>query len=414
MSDEFGLGGGGLEESVRNEIEALLSPNRRPEAEAAGGRVMHEGWLTKEGQWRKNWKRRWFALRSTTLTYYDDPDSKKPKGVIPLDSCAVQPSPRKDVKYCLELLAEGRKLFIQADTEAVAREWVLALNKAISCLAYLRKVKMLKARVDVRVLTFLVHSDAVSQLDLSGAPLALEATVALDLPLRYNVQLRTLAISGAGIGDVECQIFGPALAANKSVEAVDFSHNHITSLSSLAGAFLSNRTITSLDLSHNSIDDAGLEPLASAVRGSALISIKLDHNRIGCSGVSSLANSLSARPITALHLSHNFIGDRGAANIAALIQSNHSITALHLGNNQVEDDGAAAIAEAIPRSKVSTLGFEHNAAISAVGAVALAGCLHHLSALDLSGNDIGRDGLLAIGISAASDFSFDELLFEKK
>lgn len=414
MSDEFGLCGLGLDESVRHDLEALLSPNRRVNEEVSSGRVMHEGWLTKEGQWRKNWKRRWFSLRSTTLTYYDDPDSKKPKGVIPLDSCAVQPSPRKDVKYCLELLAEGRKLFIQADTEAVAREWVLALNKAISCLAYLRKVKMLRARVDVRVLTFLVNSKAVSQLNLSGEPLALEATVALDLPLRYHVQLKTLAISGAGIGDVECQIFGPALAVNKSVETVDLSHNHITSLTSLAGAFLSNRTVTSLDLSHNSIDDAGVEPLASAIRGSALVSIKLDHNKIGCAGVSSLANSLASMPLTALHLSHNVIGDRGAANIAALVQGNHSITALYLGDNQVEDEGAAAIAEAVPRSKVSILGLENNAAISSAGAVALAKCLDRLSVLDISGNDIGREGLLAIGAAAGSSFAFEELAFERK
>ena len=43
-----------------------------------------EGWMTKQGGSYKSWKKRWFTLVDTTLTYYPDQKAKKEKGKIDL------------------------------------------------------------------------------------------------------------------------------------------------------------------------------------------------------------------------------------------------------------------------------------------------------------------------------------------
>lgn len=43
--------------------------------------IIHNGWLEKKGRVMKNWKRRWFILRSTILEYYDGQSGVK-KGDI--------------------------------------------------------------------------------------------------------------------------------------------------------------------------------------------------------------------------------------------------------------------------------------------------------------------------------------------
>eukprot|EP01052_Picozoa_sp_SAG31_P007431 SAG31_NODE_354_length_17223_cov_18.708771_17_plen_345_part_00 len=48
----------------------------------------HCGWMTKQGGFRKSWKRRWFQmqLHGTELAYYDEPGGAQ-KGMIKLDEC---------------------------------------------------------------------------------------------------------------------------------------------------------------------------------------------------------------------------------------------------------------------------------------------------------------------------------------
>ena len=52
---------------------------------AVGGvGVEKTGWLTKQGEKVRSWKKRWFVLRNNVIYYYSSPKSKTPKGVIPL------------------------------------------------------------------------------------------------------------------------------------------------------------------------------------------------------------------------------------------------------------------------------------------------------------------------------------------
>jgi hypothetical protein len=52
-------------------------------------KVMKEGWLDVEGENKKKWGRRWFAIRGTSLCLYDKHDSKEPDAAFPCGACEV-------------------------------------------------------------------------------------------------------------------------------------------------------------------------------------------------------------------------------------------------------------------------------------------------------------------------------------
>jgi hypothetical protein len=48
------------------------------------------GWLTKQGEYIKTWRRRWFVLKQGRLFWFKDPAITRasvPRGVIPVSSC---------------------------------------------------------------------------------------------------------------------------------------------------------------------------------------------------------------------------------------------------------------------------------------------------------------------------------------
>ena len=52
-------------------------------------KVMKEGWLDVEGENKKKWDRRWFAIRGTSLCLYAKHDSKEPNAAYPCAACEV-------------------------------------------------------------------------------------------------------------------------------------------------------------------------------------------------------------------------------------------------------------------------------------------------------------------------------------
>ncbi len=335
-----------LPADLAEEIEKLVqdagaAPGAKKDDEEPTGRVFYEGWLTKEGRRIKSWKRRWFVLRGLTLAYYADPQTAKPKGIINLAVTAVQPClSRKDVKNCMELITEGRKLYFQADTMDVAQAWVLALNKIISCINYMKKTRMLRGKVDPRVMEFFLN-ESCPELVLAGSPLSLEALVALELPLRYHTHIRSLLFDHCGLGDIEATLVGTALASNRTLETVDLSYNEIgpDGARGLAQGILSNGSLTALLLQGNRIG-AGAADLASSLWNHRILTaLDLASNGIGDTEVLALVAALSATTtegggapmaFPVLSLSDNAISDAGAHALASLVAANPSVQVLDL------------------------------------------------------------------------------------
>lgn len=230
--------------------------------------------------------------------------------------------------------------------------------------------------------------------------------------------------------------------------------HHITSLS-LRACWLSPDDIhtltqsphlahlTHLDLTDNFIQDAGAHHLAQSPHLTHLTHLKLEGCGLSIEGARTLTTSEHLRALTSLHLSRNLLGDpaprlllttspttlaldeigltdAGLSNLPiALPHRNH----LALSGNDIGPDGLRALARAgymsqlqavdlsrnplgdagaeiIARTASSTLRglFLSDSGITPLGADLLASSqnLRHLTALDLAGNPLSDTGLAAI------------------
>lgn len=88
-----------------------------------------EGFLTKLGLHRKNWKLRWFKLYKNRLAYYASKDSTTPKNVIDLSQAmAVEREFDLNKDFCFRLVTTNRTFYMYAQAECEANEWVAILR----------------------------------------------------------------------------------------------------------------------------------------------------------------------------------------------------------------------------------------------------------------------------------------------
>ena len=111
------------------------------------------GWLYKEGDVWKTWKRRWFVLSAQLLYYYADREAQQPKGIIVLEGSEVRLSSRTERPWLFDIYreeesgegggkaaaaagaggeAEGgrrsRVYYLQADSQQERDAWMSALR----------------------------------------------------------------------------------------------------------------------------------------------------------------------------------------------------------------------------------------------------------------------------------------------
>lgn len=92
-----------------------------------------EGFLTKQGKIRKNWKCRWFVLRSNTLSYYKTKQSRQPICRLDLSrATAVEYDNSKHKNYCFRVEFPHRTYFIYASCAEDCDHWVELLRSRLS------------------------------------------------------------------------------------------------------------------------------------------------------------------------------------------------------------------------------------------------------------------------------------------
>ena len=94
--------------------------------------AVHTGWLMKQGHVRKNWKLRWFVLKSRFLFYFKNKQAFQPLGAIPLRSCVVEMSKLKDCCIKLEPDPKCQPFYIRANNEEEIGVWFKKLRKVSS------------------------------------------------------------------------------------------------------------------------------------------------------------------------------------------------------------------------------------------------------------------------------------------
>ena len=100
------------------------------EGGAVGGmEILKEGYLTKQGHVRKNWKRRWFVLTKSQMSYHMEPGAPA-KGRIPLDNVTISlDTDALGKENCFGLFHGERKpYFMCAETPAEVVQWVKAIR----------------------------------------------------------------------------------------------------------------------------------------------------------------------------------------------------------------------------------------------------------------------------------------------
>ena len=95
-------------------------------------RLYREGWLTKQGHKRKNWKRRWFVCREEELCYYENRGAEEPSGRILLHEAAVEAMPAGGpFPFMFRVIVRDVVYAIYAQDEKERVEWIETIDRAI-------------------------------------------------------------------------------------------------------------------------------------------------------------------------------------------------------------------------------------------------------------------------------------------
>jgi len=102
---------------------------------APRGLPMKEGFLTKKGHKRRNWKVRYFVLEPQKLSYFKAPGDfgacKKPKGSLVLDKATlVRIAPEMRRSNCFAVSSPFNQLLITAPTGEDMVKWMEKINEA--------------------------------------------------------------------------------------------------------------------------------------------------------------------------------------------------------------------------------------------------------------------------------------------
>ncbi|KAL0478465.1 ankyrin repeat and pleckstrin domain-containing protein [Acrasis kona] len=119
------------DEQIRTTIFNLLNKHGAKEKRQYS-EIIKEGYLIKEGNIRRNWKKRWFVLKRDSFRYFKDVrDLKNEKGSISLAGAEVddQMGEKKRI-FCIAIKDKtvNRTFFLQSSSAEEKSEWCAALR----------------------------------------------------------------------------------------------------------------------------------------------------------------------------------------------------------------------------------------------------------------------------------------------
>lgn len=103
-----------------------------------GPRFLKSGFCVKQGGVRKSWKRRYFALSESSVSYYKSDTDKEPLRTIPLKEilkvceCLVKSGDLLMRDNLFEIVTPPRTYYIQADSPEDMYSWIKVISGAIS------------------------------------------------------------------------------------------------------------------------------------------------------------------------------------------------------------------------------------------------------------------------------------------
>ncbi|KAL0477403.1 plekstrin domain protein [Acrasis kona] len=387
------------------------------------------GWLTKQGQRVKNWKKRYFVLRGSILEYYksdstnegdlmgkinikgkclvkyvgevqdveidqaivagqSEYDSEEEDGASASDVASTQFEKLKDdnsYPFKFYLLDDDRNLIMAAQTYEEAKEWIRIIRNVVNVEQYFDDLKRYRVQTPLYNVMKLFLEDTTKQdLVLKNEWVAGDAIKSVsETVLKKNlVPITKFGLVECGLSDDYMISIGEGLGVNETVKELDLSHNRIgdNGVGDLCDGLILNVTVEKLNLGNNLVCDVGSVFISEVIRATVSInSINLSHNHITSIGAMALSSALVNNELLVnLELGYNEIGDEGVKQLAEGLKNNKCLKKLGLSNNGIGSEGLTVFCE---------VGLIHN---------------RTLEEIDLTGNEFDKNGADAL-VNALKD-----------
>jgi len=353
------------------------------------GRIVKQGYLTKEGRRIKTWKRRFFIIRNGQLEYYTKAlnvqqglvDVAHYKGAVILARSFVKyignvdsntnnstnttddsgydsgddlatmiggannaeietaKTKKNDLmsayvyKFIVYDEITNRALVMAARTAQEAKEWVQVISNCIHIENYIAAAELENTRPLLQVLQLLNRGrDAQYQTEATLA--AMEQSIIIPASHQNVYEISTSHVDATMLELVKIQPF-TLHSMNTMIDFVLYNK----SLS----------TLNTLRITHCELNDDFMIPLSEALSINMNIrTLDLSHNRIGNKGCGLLCDGLLINTsLTHLDMSNNEFGDAGVVYISDLLMSNISLAHLNLSRNSISTDGILALSKAL-------------------------------------------------------------------
>ncbi|KAJ9520198.1 hypothetical protein QJQ45_030120 [Haematococcus lacustris] len=94
------------------------------------------GWLTKQGEYIKSWRKRWFVLKQGKIMWFLDDAvtaDSVPRGVIDVNKCLSIKGAEDTINkaYAFEISTHTESMFFIAESEKEKEDWINAVGRAI-------------------------------------------------------------------------------------------------------------------------------------------------------------------------------------------------------------------------------------------------------------------------------------------
>lgn len=285
-----------------------------------------------------------------------------------------------------------------------------AIDTNIKPLTYIRMTKVydtVKRKEDF--INLLKSSKRLNITTLILAGCAISDFEQLGKTLNQCEYLVTLNLSKNNLGDNGLKTIAKFFTSFQLLIELDLSLNNIgvLGIKNLTGVLGQYQGLRHVNFFGNQLGDEGVGIFVDAIAGCPKIaSIVLSANNIGPKGITRLLENITNWPkLNNLNLCFNQIGPEGIKILTAKLPGCVELSSINLASNQIGPEGIKDLASMLSICNLANLDISYNK-FGNDGIAIFANTLEEASSeeglslkvLNLSGNNIGDDGLDSIGI----------------